>query len=258
MWINEPPTWDRTNSPHAAVVDVGVGRGSPAGSVSDGESRPITVLGSNPQSFLPSSRQQLHAGKMVAEGDLASARQRHENKQNPEEDALAPGEEDVMEKSDTPMISLLKNGTVNATRSSLDWEGAGGEYGLSAEWREAISIRDGEGEGGGGGINTSLRGEACMAEESQAGVQEILERRRTIPPTKKVGVRSRKRWRELSSKHGSVNNRSSWPAPHLSLRYLPTPAPAVSVLGVGVALASKRKPGGAGAPHFTFSNRVCL
>ena len=189
----KPRPWDRTNSPHAAVVDVGVGRGSPAGSVSDGESRPITVLGSNPQSFLPSSRQQLHAGKMVAEGDLASARQRHENKQNPEEDALAPGEEDVMEKSDTPMISLLKNGTVTATRSSLDWEGAGGEYGLSAEWREAISIRDGEGEGGGGGINTSLRGEACMAEESQAGVQEILERRRTIPPTKKVGVRSRKR-----------------------------------------------------------------
>lgn len=95
---------------------------------------------------------------------------------------------------DTPMVSRLKdaafgtNSTV-AEGNPSDWKGAGGEFGLSADWREAISVADeGQGEGGGGGPHMSLRGEGCMTEEKRAEVWSILEKRRTAPSTKNVRV----------------------------------------------------------------------
>jgi len=57
------------------------------------------------------------------------------------------------------------------------WKGAGGEFGLSADWRQAL-LRD-DGSGG-----QSLRGEACLTDEKQAQVRDILQKRAST--TKKV------------------------------------------------------------------------
>lgn len=99
-------------------------------------------------------------------------------------------EEDREKSPDTPMISRLKSGAFSTMHDSLEWKGAGGEFGLSADWREAISMPDGKGEGegeaGGGGSIASLRGKACMTEEKRAEVQAILNKRRATPSTNKV------------------------------------------------------------------------
>jgi len=57
------------------------------------------------------------------------------------------------------------------------WKGAGGEFGLGGDWRQALSRSDGYG-------GQSLRGEACLTAEKQAEVREILEKRAST--TKKV------------------------------------------------------------------------
>ena len=94
-----------------------------------------------------------------------------------------PEPEPEPERPDTPMVSRLKSGafgTQNTTHSDYagEWRGAGGLFGLSADWREAILSPD-QGAGGASGRHMSLRGEACMTEEKRAEVQAILEKRRT-------------------------------------------------------------------------------
>ena len=56
----------------------------------------------------------------------------------------------------------------------------GGEFGLSADWRYALSMprRDGKGD--------SLKDEACLVDEKQENVNEILRRRKTTPAGSKV------------------------------------------------------------------------
>eukprot|EP00903_Cladosiphon_okamuranus_P007790 g7539.t1 len=91
---------------------------------------------------------------------------------------------------DTPMVSRLRSGEAN-TNSSEEyaslWKGAGGVFGLSADWQEAISLPD-QGEVGPEARHMSLRGEACMTEEKRFEVQAILDKRRTAPSTKNVAV----------------------------------------------------------------------
>eukprot|EP00903_Cladosiphon_okamuranus_P007792 g7541.t1 len=91
---------------------------------------------------------------------------------------------------DTPMVSRLRSGEAN-TNSSEDyatlWKGAGGVFGLSADWQEVLSLPD-EGEGGPEARHMSLRGEACMTDEKRSEVQAILDKRRTDPSNKNVAV----------------------------------------------------------------------
>lgn len=51
------------------------------------------------------------------------------------------------------------------------WDNAGGKFGLSSDWREAVSA---SGRGGG---EATMRGEKCMAAEKQEQVREVLGRR---------------------------------------------------------------------------------
>eukprot|EP00903_Cladosiphon_okamuranus_P020329 g18652.t1 len=73
-------------------------------------------------------------------------------------------------------------------------KGAGGEFGLSADWREAIQEKNGSAVGGGGGDSGGdsgwggLRGEACMTSAKREEVREVLEKRRLTPHRKKVAV----------------------------------------------------------------------
>lgn len=57
------------------------------------------------------------------------------------------------------------------------WANAGGAFGLSGDWRKALStVESGKG----------LRGEHCSTSEEQEKVERILQRRRKTPPTEKV------------------------------------------------------------------------
>ncbi|CAN0164374.1 unnamed protein product [Scytosiphon promiscuus] len=71
-----------------------------------------------------------------------------------------------------------------------EWKGAGGEFGLSADWREALSMPDGDGGGdhGLGADGGSLRGAACMTDEKRAEVGRILEKRGRTAATNKVAI----------------------------------------------------------------------
>lgn len=51
------------------------------------------------------------------------------------------------------------------------WDNAGGKFGLSSNWREAVLAT------GGGEREATMRGEKCMTAEKQEQVQKILERR---------------------------------------------------------------------------------
>lgn len=65
-----------------------------------------------------------------------------------------------------------ENGSVGQTHPFTEWKGAGGQFGLEADWLYA----DQE-EGGEGGGKDRLRGESCMTEEKRREVQEILSKR---------------------------------------------------------------------------------
>ncbi|CAN0160707.1 unnamed protein product [Ascophyllum nodosum] len=81
--------------------------------------------------------------------------------------ALQPGSEGVGSNPDgTPWL----------------WVNAGGRYGLSCDWREAVST-----PGANGGPAT-IRAEECAAEEKQELVREILDRRRRAPPDGRVAA----------------------------------------------------------------------
>ena len=54
--------------------------------------------------------------------------------------------------------------------SPSGWRGAGGEFGLQSDWRQALLESDGHGR-------LSLKGEACLSEERQRDVRVILQRR---------------------------------------------------------------------------------
>ena len=56
-----------------------------------------------------------------------------------------------------------------------------GEFGMSADWREAISMPRGGHKGG-----VSLRDDTCLTEEKQQDVHEILRRRKATPSESKV------------------------------------------------------------------------
>lgn len=59
------------------------------------------------------------------------------------------------------------------------WANAGGAFGLSGDWRKALStVESGKG----------LRGEHCSTSEEQEKVERILQRRRKTPPTEKVAA----------------------------------------------------------------------
>lgn len=60
------------------------------------------------------------------------------------------------------------------------WENAGGKFGLSSNWHEAVLVSDG-GEG-----EATMRGGQCMTAEKQEQVRGILERRGRIPLDEKV------------------------------------------------------------------------
>lgn len=67
---------------------------------------------------------------------------------------------------------------IAARLAELDmWKGAGGEFGLQADWRQALLASNGDG-------GRSLRGEACLAHEKEEQVRKILEKRAST--TKKV------------------------------------------------------------------------
>lgn len=78
----------------------------------------------------------------------------------------------------TPLVTRLHENVTGAALDTAQWKGAGGEFGLSADWREALSVPGGGGGGGEGGGGEGLRGgDACLTEEKQAEVREILEKR---------------------------------------------------------------------------------
>jgi len=63
------------------------------------------------------------------------------------------------------------------------WKGAGGAFGLQADWRRAIAAQDGRNE-------LNLRGEACFTHKRQSEVRDILEKRgwtavarKKVPPS---------------------------------------------------------------------------
>lgn len=58
-----------------------------------------------------------------------------------------------------------------------NWKGAGGKFGLEADWRLALLNRDRN-------SGQSMRGETCLTDQVQVGVREILEKRRTAPAKK--------------------------------------------------------------------------
>ena len=64
---------------------------------------------------------------------------------------------------------------------SVTGTGVRGEFGISADWVYALSMPDA------GGGDASLRGDACLGEKEQQGVQEILRRREATPAGSKVG-----------------------------------------------------------------------
>lgn len=69
----------------------------------------------------------------------------------------------------------------------------GGEFGLSADWREAIQERNDRVTGGGGDSGWGgLRGEACLAGAKREEVREVLERRKLTSSRKKVSQPSRR------------------------------------------------------------------
>lgn len=80
---------------------------------------------------------------------------------------------------------------VNST-ITWEWENAGGKFGLSGDWREAISIPTDRSEGRNAVVvdaGASLRGDGCMAKAKQAEVWDVLAKRRTNTPSDpKVGV----------------------------------------------------------------------
>ena len=59
---------------------------------------------------------------------------------------------------------------------------AGGRYGLSSDWREAVSTT------GANGGPATIRAEECAAEGKQELVREILDRRRRAPPDGRVAA----------------------------------------------------------------------
>eukprot|EP00752_Nemacystus_decipiens_P006248 g5635.t1 len=104
--------------------------------------------------------------------------------------AREPELEHEEERPDTPMISRLKSKAFGANVTedyAREWKGAGGMFGLSADWREAILLPD-LGAGGVSGRHMSLRGEECMSEEKVAEVQAILEKRRTTSSRQNVAA----------------------------------------------------------------------
>lgn len=72
------------------------------------------------------------------------------------------------------------------------WKGAGGVFGLQADWRRAIAAQDGRKE-------LSLRGHACVTPKEQLGVRDILEKRESATVARKQ-VRS---WASIISWLGS-------------------------------------------------------
>lgn len=58
--------------------------------------------------------------------------------------------------------------------------GGGGEFGISADWRYALSMPRA------GGGDDSLRGDVCLGEKEQQRVQEIFRRREATPAGSKV------------------------------------------------------------------------
>jgi len=67
--------------------------------------------------------------------------------------------------------SLLEEQEIAAQLAEHEkWKGAGGEFGLQADWRQALLASDGFG-------GQSLRGGACLTDEKQANVRHILRKR---------------------------------------------------------------------------------
>lgn len=64
------------------------------------------------------------------------------------------------------------------------WANAGGEFGLSGDWREALLV-PGKEEGN---VNGTLRGESCMSEDKQEQVRLILGRRKKTPTSERVST----------------------------------------------------------------------
>lgn len=78
-----------------------------------------------------------------------------------------------------------------ATNAPWEWENAGGEFGLSADWQKAVLL-PGSGE--------DIRGERCLSDENQEQVRQILARRDRTAATEKVAacVRTKDRGRYMS------------------------------------------------------------
>lgn len=58
-----------------------------------------------------------------------------------------------------------------------NWKGAGGKFGLQADWRLALMKTGRNGQ-------QSMKGEACLTDQEQEEVREILQRRMTAPAKK--------------------------------------------------------------------------
>ncbi|CAM9472050.1 unnamed protein product [Laminaria digitata] len=61
------------------------------------------------------------------------------------------------------------------------WVNAGGEFGLSADWKVAVTVSDEYDE-----LLDSIRGQACNTEEKRAETQRVLDRRKATPADGKV------------------------------------------------------------------------
>lgn len=140
---------------------------------------------------------------------------------------------------DTPYVSRLKSIAFGANTTedyALEWKGAGGEFGMSADWPEAISMPDGEGHDGGG--RTSLRGEACMTQDKQAEVRATLEKRRTA--TAKVRGRSiLRRAKRHVDRSTDGERKTAREVVDCSPMPLHPPTCSFFLFGIGVALANE-------------------
>lgn len=67
-------------------------------------------------------------------------------------------------------LSVEPSPDIKVVRDRDRWKGAGGEFGLQADWRRAVAAQDGHDE-------QSLRGEACLTHERQLEVRDILGKR---------------------------------------------------------------------------------
>lgn len=86
----------------------------------------------------------------------------------------------------------------NNSDAGWAWENAGGKFGLSADWRVAVVLPGDRGdvgspsrignsstksfEGYGERDISGIRGKACLTQEKQEEVRQILDRRKNRPP----------------------------------------------------------------------------